>query len=342
MMDAKQLQKTKSKQDLKSYMNFIILGILLSLLPLLNMADIVSTSNITILGSVIFYAIVGIGLSILLGYSGLVSLGTAGFMGLGSYIAANLTNDFGLPFIVSLAISVAIPVLIGLVIGLVSLRLEGYYLAIATLGVSEILRKMFEQFEKYTNSFSGKRGRYPTLFGAIELDKNFTFILMVIVLVICMILVHNFINSQTGRALLTMRGSEAAAQAMGINLLKYKLIAFGTATAFAALGGVLYNHFTRYTYPDTWQLTLSLNLIGLIVIGGMRNLYGILLGSFIVFGIPDMVLKQIPFIAGIDGLQYIMSGVLLIVIILYYPQGLINIFKDIKKVFRKKKGEVNG
>ncbi len=134
-----------------------------------------------------------------------------------------------------------------------------------------------------------------------------------------------------------MRGSEAAAQAMGVNLLKYRLMAFGIATLYAALGGVLYVHFIRFAYPSGWNVNLSLQILAVVVIGGMRTIIGPVIGSFIVFGVPELILKQLPIIGNIDGLAYIFTGVLIIVVILFYPNGLIYIGHDIKKLFKKEK-----
>ena len=322
------------------YSKYILLGIVLSLFPLLQEIGIIKSSTITTFGTILFYAIVAIGLNVLLGYSGLISLGTAGFMGLGAYMSAYLTEDIGLPFIVSLIISVAVPLIIGVLVGLVSLRISGMYLAIATLAVSEILKKIFVEFDSITGGFSGKNAGYPSLFG-LELNRDTTFIFIVVLLVIVMILTDNFINSSTGRALLTMRVSEAAAQAMGINLLKYKLTAFALATGYAALGGVIYVHFIRFSYPSNWNLLLSLQILAVIVIGGLRTISGPIIGSIIVFGVPDLILKQLPVIGSIDGLAYIFTGILIIVVILFYPYGLIYLGHDIKKYFKKKKVKVD-
>lgn len=322
------------------YSKYILLGIVLSLFPILQEIGIIKSSTITTFGTILFYAIVAIGLNVLLGYSGLISLGTAGFMGLGAYMSAYLTEDMGLPFIVSLIISVAIPLIIGVLVGLVSLRISGMYLAIATLAVSEILKKIFVEFDSITGGFSGKNAGYPSLFG-LELNRDTTFIFIVILLVIVMILTDNFINSSTGRALLTMRVSEAAAQAMGINLLKYKLTAFALATGYAALGGVIYVHFIRFSYPSNWNLLLSLQILAVIVIGGVRTISGPIIGSLIVFGVPDLILKQLPVIGSIDGLAYIFTGILIIIVILFYPYGLIYIGHDVKKYFKKKKVNVD-
>lgn len=331
------------EKALKSvYGKYILFGILISLTPVFQSLGLIKSATVTILGTIIFYSIVGIGLNVLLGYSGLVSLGSAGFMGLGAYLAAYLTEDMNMPFIISLIISVCIPLLIGFLIGAISLRIEGFYLAITTLGVSEILRQVFVEFEVVTGGFSGKNASFPKLLNLIQLDRQLTFVLMSVILILVMILTRNFIHAATGRALLTMRGSEAAAQAMGINILKYKLIAFAVATLYSALGGVLYVHFIRFAYPAAWNITLSLLIIAMIIIGGLRTISGAIIGSFVVIGIPELVLKQLPIIGNIDGLSYIFTGVLIIVVVLFYPNGLIYLGKDIKKIIKKKKVAQNG
>lgn len=318
--------------------NYIIFGLLLLLLPVLVNAGIIQYSYITIISSILIYSIVALGLNLLVGYSGLVSLGTAGFMGLGTYLAAWFTADLNLPFELSLILSIAIPMLVGILTGLVSLRIEGYYLAIATLAISEILRKVFVEFDFITNGFSGKSAAYPKLLGFWKLDRNLTYGLIVVFLIIIMIITYNIVNSYTGRALSTMRGSEAAAQAMGINISRYRLLAFAIAVGYAALGGVLYVHFIKYTYPNAWILGFSLNILAVIVIGGIRSIPGTIVGAFVVFGIPDLVLKKLPVIKDIDGLAYIFTGVLIIVVILFYPAGVVNIWNDIKrKLFKRKR-----
>lgn len=323
------------------YNQYLLFGLLLALAPLLQQIGLLGSSTIIVLGTVIFYAIVGMGLNILLGYSGLISLGTAGFMGLSAYLSAYLVEDLHLPFLLAALIAIGIPLLLGLAIGLISLRLEGYYLAIATLAVSQILRQFFVEFEPITGGFSGKNAAYPKLFGFWQLGRQGTFILMVLVLVGVMIFTYHFIHSRTGRALLTMRGSEAAAQAMGINLLRYKLIAFGVATVYTGIGGVLYVHFIRFSYPSVWSLTLSLQLLAVIVIGGMRTISGPIIGSFIVFAIPELVLKQLPIIGNIDGLAFIFTGLLIIVVILFYPNGVIYLGKDIRHYYNKLRGRTD-
>ncbi len=333
-------------KDLKNYSKYIGFGLFLAILPILQQNGIIVTNSaLTNIGSVIIYAIVGIGLNVLLGYSGLVSLGTAGFMGLGAYITGYVTETLELGFIPAILLAIAIPLILGVIVGLISLRLEGYYLAIATLGFAEVLKVVFTELEWFTGGFSGLSGSYPAFFDMFDFfgrhtSKIMTYYLLVLVLVLLLIFTYNFINSSTGRALLTMKGSQAAAQAMGINLLKFKLIAFCVATAYAGLAGGLYMSFIRSAYPSQWILNLSLQILAVVVIGGARTITGPIFGALVVFGIPELVFKNIPFLAGIDGLSYIFTGVLIILVILFYPYGLIYIGNDIKKLFTKKgKGE---
>jgi branched-chain amino acid transport system permease protein len=323
------------------YVQFILFGLALATLPIMAQTfPFIKSGYIITIGGTLIYAIAALGLNLLLGYSGLISLGTAGFMGLAAYISAYLTVDLGWPFLASMAVAVIIPTIIGILVGLVSLKIEGMYLAIATLAVSEVIRKTFEEFDFFTNGFSGKAAKFPAFFN-ISLDRATTYYLIVIVMVLVMILMYNMVNGQLGRALNAMRGSEAASQAMGVNLLKYRLIAFAFATAFAALSGVLYVHFVRYSYPSIWSLKLSLDFLAMIIIGGLRSIYGTVLGAFIIFAVPDLFLKQIPYF---NQLSYMFNGILIILVIMFYPNGIVYLRYDIKKWWNKvfsRKGKIN-
>ena len=121
---------------------------------------------------------------------------------------------------------------------------------------------------------------------------------------------------------------------MGVNLLKYRLLSFAIATMFASIAGVLYVHFIKFSYPSSWTLKLSLDFLAIVVIGGLRSIYGTVLGAFIVTAVPDLLLKQIP---AFEDLSYVLNGVLIIVVVIFYPNGLVGIFSDIKRLFTRKK-----
>jgi branched-chain amino acid transport system permease protein len=324
-----------------SYVRFVLFGLCLCLLPALQQAGALKSSTLSYIGNVLIYAVVALGLNLLLGYSGLVSLGTAGFMGLGSYVAAYVTGDLGLGFWVGLLLAVLLPTVAGVFIGFVSLRIEGIYLAIATLCVSEILLKTFEQAEAITGGMKGKQAAYPVIFG-FEFSRNSTYLLLVAVLVLVMMLSYNFSRGHMGRALHAMRGSDVAAQAMGVNLLKYRLIAFSLATAYAGLAGVLYVYFIKFTYPTVWNLSLSLNVLAAVVIGGLRSHYGAVLGAFVVWAVPDLLLKNLPLVGDVYGLSYIFNGVLIILVILFFPNGLAGLWPLAGRLANKALAAVKG
>jgi len=222
-----------------------------------------------------------------------------------------------------------------------SLRIEGIYLAIGTLFIGEIFIQIFNNVDSFTGGFSGMGMHYPEInlfFTTLEFDRTQTFYLIVIVLVIVMIMLYNLINSRTGRALMAMSRSEHAAQAMGISIIKYRFIAFITATVLAALGGVLYVSYFRRVDPSPWNLNLSLLLIAMVVVGGYKSIFGTIIGALIIYGVPELFLKE--WFDALPGSSYIFSGILIIVVIMFYPHGLIYIGYDIKKLLSKIKHKI--
>lgn len=307
-----------------AYIQFIILGLVLAVIPTLSNLGILKSSNVTVIGFTLIFTIAALGLNVLLGYSGLVSLGTAGFMGLGAYLSAYFTRVMNLPFELSFVLSVVITTLLGLIVGVFSLKFEGIYLGIVTLAVSEIFRLIFLQFDQFTGGAVGSKASYPTLLGFLELDRVGTYYFIVVVMIVAFMLVHNLTKGHLGRALNAMRGSQAAAQSMGINIFKHRIIAFGIANALAAVAGILYVHYVRLSIPTVWTLNLSLDFLAMIVLGGFRSIYGTLIGSFVVYGLGELVLKALP-IPGLESLIPAIKGVLMIIFVLYFPTGLVGI-----------------
>ncbi len=313
------------------YLQYAAVGILF-ILPVVLPG--VSTSFITTMGGIVYLAIAGCGYNVLLGFSGQISLGHAAFMGLSAYMSAYLTQQMGLPFLVSFVISVIAPFLVGLLLGAIAVRLQGFYLAIATLGFGEILRLIFIELDWFTGGFSGARAAYPILFG-VKLTKDQTYIGMVVLMVLLMMLVYNLVNSHSGRALIAMKSSQHAARAMGVNLFKYKLVAFSISSLFAGVAGVCYVHFIRYSDPTVWIAMLSLNLIAQVVIGGTGTIAGPVVGAIVIRGLPEL-LKAAPVIGELAGVPVLLSGVLMIVILMFYSKGLIFIPSSIAAFVKKR------
>lgn len=325
------------------FFGFIVAGLVLILILLLNQSKILSTQNFRAIGKTVIYFVVALGFMLLLGYAGLSSLGTAGFIGLGTYIIGFLTTNYqndelfkglGLPVILAFLVAFAIAMIVGTVVGFISLRIEGMYLAIITLGLSQILVEVFKTATSLTNGSFGLNMTGVNIFGNI-LSRDNAYVLLIVVTVIAMMLVSNIISSPTGRAMLSMKNSASAAQAMGMSLLKYRLLAFVLSTIFAVIAGGFYVLFYGTTRPDEWNLTLSLNILAAVVVGGSKSIWGVLLGSFVIFGFDDIVLKQIPFFAKNGNASAIVSGVLIILVIIFYPGGLVRLVRDIKKLVVK-------
>mgnify|MGYP002868535236 CR=1 FL=1 len=211
----------------------------------------------------------------------------------------------------------------------VGMMMSGLYLGIATLCVSEIFRKTFGQFTEITGGFAGKSASFPVLLGTIKLKQSGTFVLLIVFMVLAMMLTYNLVHGQLGRALHAIRSSETAAQAMGVSLRKYRLVAFALASGYGAIAGSLYVHFIRFVYPSTWNLLLSLNLLAMIVIGGMRSIYGTFVGAIIVYAVPDLILKRIPVVGSYNGFAYVFSGVLVILVIMFSRGGIAGMFSGL-------------
>ena len=310
------------------YFGFILAGILMILLLVVYLLGGMGISTVRALGLTIIYFIIALGFTLLLGYSGLASLGTAGFIGFGAYAVGFLIGKAGFPPLLAFIVSIIIAILIGTIVGFIFLRIEGLYLAIITLGLSEILYEIFKNADYFTGGVTGFRISRPKFLFLISINLEFAFAIAVVVMVIAMIVTSNIIKSPTGRAMLSMKNSTSAAQAMGISLLKYRLLAFVLSTVYAAIGGGIYMLFYRFTIPYTWNLALSLNILAAVIVGGAKSIWGVFLGTFLIFGFDLAVLQKIDFFAKNPNASLIFSGLLIIIIVMFYPQGLIQFFKN--------------
>ncbi len=318
----------------KKQIQYIIFGIIAIIIPILMQAK---GSTITLLASIGIVAIATLGFNILLGYSGQISLGHGAFMGLGAYVSAYIVSQLELPFLLAIVLSAIIPFLVGFLLGLIALRLEGHYLAIATLGFAVVIEELFAEFSDFTGGWSGTRSTYPVILG-YKFDKLSVYILVIAVLVLLMILSYNFLKSSTGRALVAMKKSEHASQAMGVSMFKYKLLAFSISTMYAGIAGSLYMHFFRFSEPKMWGIALSLDLLGAAVIGGLGTIGGAVLGVAFLKLLPT-ILQMVPILGDIDGLSFVLTGVAMVVFVMFYPKGLINIPNDILTMIRKKQSK---
>lgn len=312
-------------------LQFSLLTAALLIIGVLPHFGVVRFSTMSVFAYTAIYTVVALGMNILLGFSGLISLGTAGFIGAGA-LGMGVFLQMGLPFELAALFVLLIAGALGALIGLFSLKVESIYLAIATLFVGEILRQIYTSVPVFGGEFI--RVGAVKLLGLFELNqilqvhRSVLYGIVVLVLFGTMVLMHHLVASRTGRALMAMSRSEHAAQAMGVNLLKYRLIAFVTATLYATAGGILYALYFQSAPTRAWTLNISLIIIAMVVVGGFKSILGTFLGAVIIYGLPNLLLKNL-----LGDISYVFSGVLIIVVILFYPRGFVFVAHDLRKLF---------
>ena len=274
---------------------------------------------------VLIYAIAGLGLMLLAGYTGQVSIGHAAFMGVGAYTQAVL-SAMGWPFPLALAAATALSALVGVVVGVPALRVKGIYLGIATLAFGFIVEEVLARWESVTGGNAGIHLKAPNLFGW-KLDTNESFYYLCLVLCVAITLgVLNLLRSPTGRAFVAIRDSEISAQSMGIHLAWYKGLSFALSAAVAGIAGALYAHKMGFISPDQFSLQQSVELLLLVVVGGLGFVHGAFLGAIFVISMPQLIAlaKDLlpPAIGQAAGLQGVVYGVVLVAFVLFEPMGL--------------------
>jgi branched-chain amino acid transport system permease protein len=237
---------------------------------------------------VFIYGICGVSLMVLVGYTGLVSLGHAAFLGIGAYAHAFFLKN-GIPWIPSVVLAIAITTASGIVVGLPALRMTGIYLAIATLAFSVIIQEVFSRWESVTHGFAGMPVEKPTILGIAFHDEGPFYYLCLFFLVLVLWLTRNLLRSPTGRAWIAIRDSEIAAQSMGVNLAIYKSIAFAYSAALMGLAGALFAHKIAYLAPDIFTILLSIQFLLLVIVGGLGSLHGAVFGAIFVALLPPLI-----------------------------------------------------
>jgi branched-chain amino acid transport system permease protein len=283
------LFKTAYEQDIRLFRDGItagwygLLAVGVLLLPVL-----LSSYYIGEITWVFIYGICGVSLMVLVGYTGLVSLGHAAFLGIGAYAHAYFLQH-GVPWVGSVVLATLITTACGIVVGLPALRMSGIYLAIATLAFAVILQEVFTRWESVTHGFAGMAVEKPVIFG-ISFGSNTSFYyLCAAFLVLTLWLTRNLLRSPTGRAWIAIRDSEIAAQSMGVSLAIYKTIAFAYSAALMGLAGALFAHKIAYLAPDIFTILLSIQLLLLVIVGGLGSLHGAVFGAIFVALLPPTI-----------------------------------------------------
>src|SRR6266511_3086782 len=235
---------------------------------------------------VLIYGLCGLSLMVLAGYTGLVSLGHAAFLGIGAYAHVYFTQDLGLPWMLSVALATALTAASGVLVGLPALRMTGVYLSIATLAFALIIQEVFTRWDAVTGGLKGKPVAKAVIFGVSFGSEERFYFLCLAFLLGGLWLTANLLRSPTGRAWVAIRDSEVAAQSMGVNLAVYKTMAFAYSAGLMGVAGALFAHKIGFLAPDIFSVLLSIQLLLMVVVGGLGSLHGALFGAVFVALLP--------------------------------------------------------
>ena len=279
------------------------------------------------------------GLNILTGYTGLLSMGQAAFMGLGAYTVAIMQTRWGTPFLLNIFCGGMVAMLGGLVVGIPSLRVKGLYLAIATIAASFIAHFLFANFN-ITGGTGGLSVPPATLFG-LPLDTSFRLYWLVVPVTILMLLgAANLLRTRVGRAFIAIRDRDISAEVLGIPLLRYKLLSFGLSSFYAGVAGGLWAYFFRVVTPESFPLLMSIFFLAAIIVGGMGTILGGILGAVFMTMVPellklvfDLLPNSAEYTVFLSPVRTIIFGLLIIGFLVFEPHGLAEMWRRVRRFF---------
>ncbi len=282
--------------------------------------------------------IAAVGLNILSGFTGLISLGHAAFMAIGAYTSSILTVKLGVPFWLALPASGALTGLIGFVVGLPSLRLTGIYLALATMAFGFVTDEIILQWQSLTGGADGFAAIPPIIFGLTFDSYKKYFFITFISLAILLFVAKNMVRGSFGRTLMAIRDSETAAETMGINLGWYKAMAFTVSAIYAGLAGSLYAHFILFVSVDNFTLLHSIGFIVMVVVGGLGSITGSVMGAIFITVLPEIISFTKDYLPAAvkttSSLQAAVYGIILMLFVIYQPTGFYGFWVKIRNWWR--------
>jgi branched-chain amino acid transport system permease protein len=261
-------------------------------------------------------AIIVVGLNLLIGFAGQISLGHAAFYGLGAYVAGILTVTYNFSPWLAMISAVILTTLVALVIGIPTLKLEGHYLVMATLGFNLIVNIVMIQWDKLTGGPSGFPGIPGLNIGSFVFDTDLRMYYFIwFVVVVTVILSINLVRSRVGRGLRALHSGEVAASSLGVRTDVYKIKIFLMSASFASLAGSIYAYYMSFVSPKTFDIFFSVELVSMVIVGGMGNIWGAIFGTAFLTSLPNVL-------HFFDEYKDIFYGLILVLILVFLPEGL--------------------
>lgn len=300
----------------QKYRFIFIVGLIvvLLLLPFLGLSQYV----LRIMIMIGIYAMLALGLNILTGYTGQVSLGHSAFYAIGAYVSALLATGLQLNFFGAMLAGIIVAALSSLLLAITTLRLTGTYLSIATLGFGEVVRMILFNWESVTNGPLGIRNiPRPVIFGyELTLANHGLYYLMLALVGIVSLICYLIIHSKIGRAFISIKEDEMAAQFMGIEATRYKILAFVISAGIAGMAGSFYAHMIRYIDPNTFTFDTSILIISIVILGGMGTMRGMYAGAALLIAFPEVLRSLAEY-------RFVVYGLILVLMMRFRPQGLL-------------------
>lgn len=288
---------------------------------------------VTVMVEVGLYSMVTMGIILLMGFAGQISVGHAVFFGIGAYTSAILTTQYQLSPWLGIFLGAVISGGVAALFGRAMFRLHGLILAGITLAANLVFYYLVNSAIGITGGAMGMMNIPPLILGGFNFSQSFyTYYMIWIIAILFLVFSLNLANSQTGRALRSMNihagGSEDAAQVLGINVMKYKVQVFALSAVYASIAGSIYAHYARVIEPGTFFIPFSVMVLIMAVLGGLRSPWGAFLGAGLMIGVREVLREVVPvFVTGVTGAyELIAYGVILIIVLLFLPQGLVSIF----------------
>jgi branched-chain amino acid transport system permease protein len=295
---------------------------------------VAGTYWLDVLNRIGFAIIAAIGLNILIGFTGQISIGHAAFLAVGAYTTAILEVRVGVPFWLAIPLAAGVTAAFGLVFGIPSLRLKGLYLAIATLAAHFITTYGIIHMEGLTNSVLGLNVPPPTVFGfALDSDGRIFYLIYALV-VPAVFFAKNLFRTKVGRAFIAVRDRDVAAAVIGVSLYRYKLLAFVISSFYAGVAGGLMAHHSKILFPDAFTLLVAIDYLAMVIIGGMGSIIGSIFGAVFMTLLPEVLKLSATSLTGvypnafgkIASARDIVFGLAIILFLIYEPQGLARIW----------------
>jgi branched-chain amino acid transport system permease protein len=317
--------------------------ILMMLIILFMMPMVLPNYWLSVANLILITIIAATGLNILTGYCGQLSIGHAGFMAVGAYTSAILTGTFSVPFPLGLLCAGIMAGVVGTIFGISSLRVKGFYLAISTLAAQFIIIWVIAHWDSVTGGTSGLPVSPARIAGLIIRSQTDKFYLILIVTIIAVFFAKNLSRTRTGRAFVAIRDNDLAAEVMGINPFRYKLLAFFIGCFFAGVAGSLFAHWTGYINPESFPFATSVLYVGMIIIGGLGTTIGPIFGviflqllDVIVFRISPALQAAFPNLSSgfVVGIAPMLFGLTIILFLIFEPRGLAHRWQLFKASYR--------